>query len=75
MADEPNYAQVQQRLSLSDDTSALLHALNKKQREKLCAHVLAAEQKQGERVDQSIEGAVRFVPALLRKRVRKLLFD
>lgn len=60
---------------MSGDAYALLDGLSNGDREKLCANVLAAEARQGEHVNQAIEGAVRFVPAPLRRRVRKLLFD
>ncbi len=75
MAAASNFDTLKQRLPLNEDAMTLLHSLPKKEREKLCANVLSAEKEQGERVDQAIEGAVRFVPAPLRRRVRKLLFD
>lgn len=75
MAAVSNFDTLQQRLSLGEDAMALLHKLPEKEREMLCANVLSAEKEQEERVNQAIEGAVRFVPAPLRRRVRKLLFD
>jgi len=75
MATNDNFELLKQRLALPDESLELLDALSKNHREKLCANVLAAETSQGETVNQAIEGAVRFVPAPLRRRVRKLLFD
>lgn len=75
MVSGKNFEALQQRLPLTDGALALLQELPAKEREKLCANVLAAESEQGEKVNQAIEGAVRFVPAPLRRRVRKLLFD
>lgn len=74
MANTPNLKALNQRLALDADAQALLHALPEAECEQLCANVLAAEVAQGERVNQAIEGAVGFVPAPLRRRVRKLLF-
>lgn len=78
MANSPNDKSIKalrQRLVLADDALAVLYALPTAACEQLCANVLAAEAAQDERVNQAIEGAVGFVPAPLRRRVRKLLFD
>ena len=75
MANSKDANTLKTRLGLSDDSLELLNGLSAGDQKKLCANVLAAESEQGERVNQAIEGAVRFWPAPLRRRVRKLLFD
>lgn len=75
MFTSPHFDTLRERLTLGEDALALLHALPQTECEQLCANVLAAEAEQGKRVNQAIEGAVGFVPAPLRRRVRKLLFE
>lgn len=68
-------AQLQSRLPLDKDAVAFLKMLPAQQQGVLVRAITAAQDTQQQRLEKALDGAIGFIPAPLRGRARKLLFD